>query len=202
VEMNAVYQSLSPQRAQFDYHLRAKDFDVQRAYKEVKLFRDLASSAAKAQGIVSLDYKLSGKLDANMRPVFPSLKGGGTLAISKVKVKGLKLFGEVSKETNKDVNDPDLSRVEIKSTIANNLITIERTRMKISVFKLRIQGQASFDGRLNLHCRVGLPPFGVIGIPVSVTGTQDNPKVKTRRGNKNDQLEETEDKDEEGKENE
>lgn len=197
VEMNAGYKSLSPQKAQFDYHIQAKDFDVQRAYREVKLFRDLATSAAKAQGVISLDYKLSGRLDGNMHPVYPSLKGGGVLSIRKVKVKGLKLFGEVSKETNKDVNDPDLSKVDLKTTIANNLITIERTRMKISVFKLRIEGQASFDGRLNLHCRVGLPPFGVIGIPVSVTGTQDKPVVKARRSKKGDELEETEDKDEE-----
>jgi AsmA protein len=73
--------------------------------------------------------------------------------------------------------------------------------MKVSVFKLRIEGQAAFDGRLNLHCRVGLPPFGVIGIPVSITGTQENPKVKARRASKKDELEETEDKEEEGKEN-
>jgi AsmA protein len=196
VEMNALYKSLSPQKAQFDYHIEARDFDVQRAYREVKLFHDLATSAAKAQGIISLDYKLAGRLDGNMHPVYPSLKGGGVVSIRKVKVKGLKLFGEVSKETNKDINDPDLSKVDIKTTIANNLITIERTRMKISVFKLRLEGQASFDGRLNLHCRVGLPPFGVIGIPVSVTGTQDKPVVKARRGKKGDELEETEDKDE------
>jgi hypothetical protein len=125
-----------------------------------------------------------------------SLKGGGTLSLSKVKVKGMRLFGAVSKETNKDVNDPDLSRVEIKSTINNNLITIERTRMKASAFKLRIEGQTSFDGKLNLHIRVGLPPFGVIGIPVTVIGTEDKPIVKVRRGSKKDELGETEDKDE------
>jgi AsmA protein len=193
VEMNASYKSLDPQRALFDYHIQAKSFDVQRAYREVKLFRDMATSASKAQGIISLDYTLSGRLDASMHPVYPSLKGGGKVSISKVKVKGLRLFGEVSKETNKDVNDPDLSKVEIKTTIANNLITIERTRMKVSAFKLRFEGQAGFDGRLNLHCRVGLPPFGVIGIPVSVTGTQENPKVKARRGTDEDKLEETED---------
>lgn len=197
VEMNASYHSQSPISAFFDYHLQAKDFDVHRAYTQIKLFRDMATSAAKAQGIISLDYRLSGRLDANMHPVYPSLKGGGTLSLSKVKVKGLRLFGEVSKETNKDVNDPDLSKVEIKSTINNNIITIQRTRMKVSVFKLRIEGQTSFDGRLNLHVRVGLPPFGVIGIPVSVTGTEGKPLVKVRRANKNDALEE--DKDEEGK---
>jgi len=199
VEMNAAYKSISPQRAQFDYHIQAKDFDVQRAYKEVKIFHDLASSASKAQGVISLDYKLAGKLDGNMLPVYPSLKGGGTLSVSKIKVKGLRLFSEVSKETNRNVTDPDLSKVDIRSTINNNIITIERTRMKVSVFKLRIEGQTSFDGRLNLHFRVGLPPFGVIGIPVSITGTQDRPVIKTRRGNKKDELEETEDKDEEGK---
>jgi len=197
VEMNADYQSLSPQRAMFDYRIKAKDFDVQRAYREVKIFHDMATSAAKAQGIISLDYQLAGKLDGNMQPVYPSLKGGGVLSVSKVKVKGLKLFSAVSKETNKDVTDPDLSKVEIKSTINNNIITIARTRMKVSVFRLRMEGQAAFDGRLNLQFRVGLPPFGLIGIPVKITGTQEDPKVRAGRTKKGDQLEETEDKEEE-----
>ena len=197
VEMDAFYKSLSPQRAQFDYHINAKEFNVQRAYKEIKLFRDLATSASKAEGIISLNYQLAGKLDGNMHPVYPSLKGGGVLSVSKVKVKGLKLFSAVTKETNKDVTDPDLSKVDIKSTISNNIITIERTRMKVSAFKLRMEGQASFDGKLNLRFRVGLPPFGVIGIPLKITGTQDNPNVKAGRGSKKDELEETEDKDEE-----
>lgn len=201
VEMDAVYKSLSPKRAQFDYHISAKEFDVQRAYREIKLFHDMATSASKAQGIISLNYQLAGKLDGNMRPVYPSLKGGGVLSVSKVKVKGLKLFSAVSKESNRDVNDPDLSKVDIKSSINNNIITIDRTRMKVSAFKLRMEGQASFDGRLNLRFRVGLPPFGVIGIPLKITGTQDNPKVKAGKGSKKDELDETEDKDEEGKEN-
>ncbi|HMH22275.1 MAG TPA: AsmA-like C-terminal region-containing protein, partial [Puia sp.] len=201
VEMDAQYKSLSPQRAQFDYHISAKEFDIKKAYKEIKLFHDLASSASKAEGIISLDYQLAGKLDAGMHPVYPSLKGGGVLSVKKVKMKGLKLFGAVSKESGKDINDPDLSKVDIKTAINNNIITIGRTRMKVSVFKLRMEGQASFDGKLNLRFRVGLPPFGVIGIPLKITGTQDNPKVSAGRGGKKDELQETEDKDEEGKEN-
>ncbi len=201
VEMNAVYKSLTSKRATFDYHVQAKDFDVQRAYREIKLFHDMATSASKARGIISLDYQLSGRLDGNMRPVYPSLKGGGVLSLSKVKVKGLPLFTAVSQESKKDVNDPDLSKVEIKSVINNNIITLERTRMKVGAFKLRMEGQASFSGQLNLKFRVGLPPFGVIGIPLTITGTQDNPKVRSGHGSKKDELSETEDKDEEGKEN-
>lgn len=195
VVMNGSYKSLSPRKAVFDYHIDAKEFDVKKAYKEIKLFHDLVPAAARAEGIVSLDYQLAGRLDEQMNPVYPSLKGGGVLSVKKVKMKGWKLLSVVSRETNKDVDNPDLSKVEIKSTINNNLITVDRTRVKVSPFRLRFEGQTSFDGKLNLKLRVGLPPFGILGIPVHVTGTQDKPQVRLRRG-KDGKLEETEDAEE------
>ncbi|MBS1567160.1 MAG: hypothetical protein JST39_22445, partial [Bacteroidetes bacterium] len=195
VLMDGHYGSSSPVKAWFDYHLQANDFDINRAWREIKLFHDMATSAGKASGIVSLDYTLKGKLDGSMHPIYPSLEGGGVLSLKKIKVKGLKLFSAVSKETGKDdLNNPDLSKVEMKTTIKNNLITLERTRMKIAGFRPRMEGQVSFDGRLNLKMRIGLPPFGIIGIPLSVTGTQENPKIKL--GKNNEELQETEYKEE------
>jgi AsmA protein len=38
--------------------------------------------------------------------------------------------------------------------------------------------------------RLGLPPFGIIGIPIKVTGTQEEPKV--RLGKQTEDLQETE----------
>ena len=190
--MDATYGSLSPKKAFFDYQISAKDFDIKKAYNEIKIFHDLASSASKTEGSVSLDYQLSGKLDQNMSPIYPSLKGGGVLSLNKVKVKGLKLFAAVSKETGRDsMNNPSLSKVNIKSTIANNIITIQRTKMRVFGFRPRFEGQVSFDGKLNLSARLGLPPFGIFGIPFTVTGTQENPKIKLRRSRASDKLEET-----------
>jgi len=192
VVMDASYQSLSPTKAYFTYHINAQNFDVQKAYKEIKLFHDLVPSAATAHGIVSLDYNLSGKLNADMYPIYPSLKGGGVLSIKNVKMKGFKLMNAVSKETDKsDIKDPDLSKVNIKTTIANNIITLQRVKLKVSGFRPRFEGQMSFDGKLNLSGRLGLPPFGIIGIPFSVTGTQQNPVVKLRRSKDSDKIEET-----------
>ncbi|HEX4851230.1 MAG TPA: hypothetical protein VFV08_10505, partial [Puia sp.] len=56
VNMDGLYGHSSPTRAYFEYHLQARDFDVKKAYNEVKIFHDLASSASKAQGIISVDY--------------------------------------------------------------------------------------------------------------------------------------------------
>jgi AsmA protein len=193
VNIKAGYGSLSPKKAQFNFEIKADSFDVKKAYKEVKLFRDMASSAAKAEGIVSLDYNLEGKLDGNMMPIYPSLKGGGVLSLAQVKVYGLKLFSAVSKATGRDsISNPNLKKVDIKTTIANNIITIERTKMKVFGFRPRIEGQTSFDGKLNLAFRLGLPPFGIFGIPMTVTGTSANPIVKLKRAKEEDKLEETE----------
>ncbi|SMD03028.1 AsmA family protein [Pedobacter africanus] len=191
VSMDAKYKSLSPVAAAFDYHIQAKEFDIAKAYKEIKLFRDMATSAAKVKGVIGLDYQLSGKLNKDMMPVYPSLKGEGILSVKKVSLMGFKLMNAVSKATRRDsLSNPDVSEVQIKSKIANNVISIERFKMRVAGFRPRFEGQVSFDGRLNMSGRLGLPPFGILGIPLSITGTQENPKVALKR-NKEGKLEET-----------
>jgi AsmA protein len=192
VVMDATYGSITPQKAFFDYHINAQNFDIKRAYNEIKLFHDMASSAKSAEGIVSLDYKLSGKLNSSMRPVYPTLKGGGVLSLQKIKIKGFKLFGSVGKETGHDsLSKPsEVSKVDIKTTIANNIITVERTKMRVAGFRPRFEGQVDFNGNLNLKFRLGLPPLGIFGIPMTITGTQENPKIHLGHGKKEDELKE------------
>jgi AsmA protein len=50
--------------------------------------------------------------------------------------------------------------------------------LKMAGFRLRFDGQTTFDNKLNLNFRLGLPPLGIIGIPMNITGTSDKPKVK------------------------
>jgi len=191
VKMDLVYGSQSTEKAFFDFKILAKEFDIKRAYNEVKMFREMASAAESAEGIVSLDYKVAGILNNTMQPIYPSLTGSGVLSVKKVKMKGFKMFGAVSKKTGKDaIKNPDVSQVDIKTTIKNNIINIERFKFKVAGFRPRIEGQTSFDGKLNIKMRLGLPPFGIIGIPIKVTGTQDEPKV--RLGKQTEDLQETE----------
>lgn len=179
VGIDGFYDDQNAKKANFDIHFVAKNFNVKKAYNEIEMFRKLASAAEKAEGIISLDYTVKGALNEEMKPVYPTLVGKGVVSLSKVKVNGLKLFNQLSSKTDfETIDNPDLSQVDIKSTIKNNIIRIEQTKMKVALFRLRLQGETSFDGKLNLKIRVGLPPFGLIGIPVVVTGTGENPKIK------------------------
>jgi len=190
VSMDADYAPETSTRAGFHFKVDARDFDIKKAYDSIAMFREMATAAAHAQGTVSLRYDISGKLGADMMPVYPSLAGGGVLSVKKVKMFGFKMLNAVGKKTGRDsISNPDVSKVDIKTTIKNNIMTIERFRFKVAGFRPRIEGTTSLDGKLNLKMRLGLPPLGIIGIPLTITGTQDNPKV--RLGRKTEDLQET-----------
>ncbi|MCG9792070.1 AsmA family protein [Flavobacterium algicola] len=191
VKMDVEYANETLERASFDFKINAKDFDIKRAYNEIEMFRNMASAAKSAEGIVSLDYAVKGKLNQDMQPIYPSLSGGGILSVQDVQMKGFKMFNNVSKSTNfESIKDPNVTKVAINTTIKNNVITIEQFKFKFAGFRPRIEGTSSFDGQLNIKMRLGLPPLGIIGIPLTVTGTQENPKVKI--GKKTEEIEEQE----------
>ncbi|KOP35785.1 AsmA family protein [Flavobacterium sp. WLB] len=179
VGINAGYKDETPTTAHFEAHFNAKDFSVQRAYKEIPMFHDMVTAAEKAQGIISVDYKIKGDLNGNMGPIYESLEGGGTINLRDVKIKGLKLFEGVSSKTGQDgLGDPKMEGIEIKSNIDNNLIHIEPFTFSVASFRPTIKGTTSFDGLLDLRMRLGLPPGGIIGFPIVITGTHEDPKIK------------------------
>ncbi|OFY39230.1 MAG: hypothetical protein A2X18_04210 [Bacteroidetes bacterium GWF2_40_14] len=192
---SAGYKPIGADMADFNFTVKADSFDIKRAYNEIPVFKELMSSAAGMEGKVSAEYNLRGKLNSKMEPVYPGIKGGGFIRLEDVNVKGFKILGAVSKATGRDSlkNNPNLKAVLIKTTIANNIMTIERTKLKIFGFRPRFEGQASLDGKLNIKFRLGLPPLGIVGIPMTITGTMDNPKVNMRRGKEEDLLEEEKD---------
>lgn len=179
MNMDARYKDLSPLAANYDMALKVQDFNVQRAYKEIDMVRQMATAAKDVKGIVSLDYKLKGDLDKNMSPIYASLEGGGMVNLRDVEVKNLKMLSAVGDNIGaKAFDNPNMKGVDIETHIKNNLIHIEKFTFKVSVLRPTISGTASLNGLLDIQVRVGLPPGGWIGFPVVVTGTQDNPKIK------------------------
>ena len=191
--LDAIYKPIDRTKANLEFHARADSFDIARAYREIPIVRELFSTASSLEGLVSMDYSISTTLDSLMAPIYPSVKGKGFIRLEDVNVKGLKILGTVSRATGKDsLNNPNLKAVLINTSIKNNIVTIERTKMRVFGFRPRFEGQTTLDGRLNIKMRLGLPPLGIIGIPITITGTYDNPNVQIRRGKNGDILYEEE----------
>ena len=185
MNIDARYQDESPLTANFDVAFKVVDFNVQRAYKEIDMVRTMATSAKDVSGIVSLDYKLKGDFDRDMNPIYPSLEGGGVVNLRDVAVKNLKMLSVVGDNSGIDgFNHPDMKGVNIVTQVKDNLIHIDKFTFKVSILRPSISGTTSFNGLLDILVRVGLPPAGLIGIPVAVTGTSEKPKLKffSRKG--------------------
>jgi len=179
MNIDARYQDESPLTANFDVALKVLDFDVQRAYKEIDMVREMATSAKDVQGIVSLDYKLKGDFDKNMNPIYPSLEGGGVVNLRDVAVKNIKMLSVIGDDVGAGAFDnPDMKGVNIVTHIKDNLIHIEEFKFKVSILRPAISGTTSFNGLLDVLVKIGLPPGGWISIPVAVTGTEEKPKIK------------------------
>jgi len=195
-DMNINYQPLNPNKAKFDFTIKANDFDIQRAYHEIPLFKEMVTSAKNAHGLISLDYQLAGLLDAQMSPIMPSIQGKGTLTLEQIKFLNFKLLNSISKETEKEgFLNSDVKKVKINTSIKNNVMTIERTKMKMAGFRPRFEGQVTLDGKMNLGFRLGLPPFGIFGIPMKINGTSDQFNIKLGRYREDDLDEEMDDED-------
>ncbi|WP_315058431.1 AsmA-like C-terminal region-containing protein [Chryseobacterium indoltheticum] len=179
MKIDARYQDESPLTANYDVALNVLDFDVQRAYNEIDMVREMATAAKNVKGIVSLDYKLKGDFDKNMKPIYPSLEGGGVVNLRDVEVKNLKMLSAVGDNIGaKAFNDPDMKGVNIETHIKNNLIHVDKFTFKVYILRPTISGTTSFNGLLDLRVRVGILPGGLIGFPIVVTGTHEKPKVK------------------------
>jgi len=179
MKIDARYQDESPLTANYDVALNVLDFDVQRAYNEIDMVREMATAAKNVKGIVSLDYKLKGDFDKNMKPIYPSLEGGGVVNLRDVEVKNLKMLSAVGDNIGaKAFNNPDMKGVNIETHIKNNLIHVDKFTFKVSILRPTISGTTSFNGLLDLRVRVGILPGGLIGFPIVVTGTHEKPKVK------------------------
>ncbi|RPE00802.1 hypothetical protein EGM88_00175 [Aureibaculum marinum] len=194
-KLEGFYQPTSLEKALFSIDLKANELNLKKGYNSIDLFKQLAPAAEKASGIVSVDYKLAGILNKNMLPVFPDLKGKGTLKVHSVQFDGYKLMGKISEKSGFNaLHDPKISEITIKSSVKNNVLTIDRFKFKIRPFNLRAEGQTTLDGELSIKMRIGLPPLGIIGIPVVVKGNSEDLDIKL--GTKSPDLNSLEDIDE------
>lgn len=179
------YDTRLPDHPKFDMDMDVKDLDINKAYREIKLFRDLAPSASKAYGKFSITYKLKGELAKDMQPKLETLSGGGTMRIAEARINGMKLFEEISKTAKKnEINDPHLKDFTMETEIRDNKIFVKPFSMKMAGFDADIEGVNTMSGAIDYLIKVELVPFTKIKIPFHVTGRYDAPKVVLGKGHK------------------
>ena len=176
------YDTRDIKRPLFDAELDIKELDIQKAYNQMKLVRELLPSAGDADGMFSIQYKLKGELKEDFYPKMETLAGGGEIRVANAKINGMKIFEELSKASKKsDVSDPHLKDFVMRSQIKDSRVIVEPFSIKVSGLGADVEGVSDFNGAIYYLVKLELPPLG-IKVPFHVTGTYDNPKVAIGKG--------------------
>nr|WP_317630906.1 AsmA-like C-terminal region-containing protein [uncultured Flavobacterium sp.] len=180
IAMTGIYEPKHRLLANYKANFKAQNFDIQRAYAEIPIFNQMVSMAKDAYGIASLDYTLAGAIDQNMDIDFKAIEGEGTLTLEDIQFKNFKILEHVAKKADaQDLDKANFNQIAIHTTIKNNVMTITPVTMKMAGFRGKLEGQVSMDGKINIGFRLGLPPMGLINVPMKITGTADNFEVST-----------------------
>ena len=180
IAMTGTYAPQHRLLAKYNANFKANNFDIQRAYAEIPIFAQMVSMAKDAYGLISLDYTLSGGINQNMDIDFKAIEGEGTMTLENIKFKNFKILEQVAKKADaEDLDKASFNQIAIHSSIKNNVMTITPVTMKMAGFKGKLEGQVTMDGKLNIGFRLGLPPLGLINVPMKITGSADNFEVST-----------------------
>jgi len=182
--LDAVYDTRDLKHPKFDLSLNIKELDINKAYKEIKLIRNLAPAAGDTYGKVTVSYKLAGELNKDATIKMETLVGGGNVTIANAKINGMKMFDEINKQAQKqEVKDPDLKDFSIDTEIRDNKLYVKPFTLKINGLNTDIEGYNNISGgTVNYLVKIEFIPIDKIKIPFHVTGTYDNPKVAMGKG--------------------
>jgi len=184
-QLGGEYDSRDFAHPLFNFDLKIERLNIKKAYREIRLMRELVPAARDAEGFFSIDYQLQGELNNQMFPKTETLKGAGEVHIDEARINGMKIFQQLSKKAKKnELNDPHLRAFSIESEIRNNKLFVKPFSVKVSGWQTEIEGVNDINGTINYLIKVELLPVTKLKIPFNVTGTYDNPQVELGKGHK------------------
>lgn len=169
----------------FNFRFNIEALDIQRAYKDVKLIRQLAPAAGDVKGVFSVDYYLKGEFDSSMKPKMESLMGSGTMHVDDAVINGMKMFTKLSNSAKKKaLQDPHLKNFTVNTEIRDKKLFVKPFEVKVGGWQTEIEGVNNIDGTINYSIKVELFSIERLKIPFYITGTYDDPKIALGKGYK------------------
>jgi len=210
VGVDGYYETTHLDKPTFDVALKLTKVDIPSAFQALVSVQKLAPAAKYATGSVTTDMRVTGGLGKDMMPLFPTLAGGGTLATSKLGMRGFPVLKSIADKTRLQfLNDPTVESLEATFKIANGRLSVQPFDVKLGGATMRVAGSNGLDQSLEYHldlrvpralaggaanqaiaglvsqagrARVDLEAAPEIPLSIELLGTVTNPSVKANVG--------------------
>lgn len=192
------YATPKEQAPSFDLKMDIKDFDLPSTFRSISTVRYLLPMAGESSGSFNSNLSLSGKLENDYSPKFPTLNGEGVLSTRNVELIGTSLFDEIAKYFRKDMfRQIKIGDFSTKFKMVDGGLIVSPFNTKIAGQDVVISGQQSatkvLDYRLDFKVNkgdlsedvnkyIGFVPgtenIAKLPVGIVINGTMTKPDIK------------------------
>jgi AsmA-like protein len=152
------YETTNPAKPTFDVGVKMNQIDIPSAFQAFMTVQTLAPVAKYAVGKVTTDVHLSGALGKNMRPVFPSLGGRGTLQTSQVALHNFPPMNKIVEVTKLQfLNNPTLQAIKAAFQVQQGRLMVQPFDLKLGPVTMLVSGSNGPDHSLNYTLQLRVP---------------------------------------------
>jgi hypothetical protein len=156
--VNGFYETKDVAKPTFDVGLKIQKLDIPQAFEAFTTVKMLAPVAKYAKGTFSTDLKLSGALGKDMMPLFPALKGAGSVQTSILRLQDFPPLDKVASLTKLSLLDnPGLKAVQSRFAIRDGRLHVQPFTVGIGQTSMTVSGSNGIDQSLDYNLGLEVP---------------------------------------------
>jgi hypothetical protein len=156
--VNGFYETKDVAKPTFDVGLKIQKLDIPQAFEAFTTVKMLAPVARYAKGTFSTDLKLSGALGKDMMPLFPALKGAGSVQTSILRLQDFPPLEKVANLTKLSLlHDPGLKAVRSKFDVKDGRLQVQPFTVGIGQTSMTVSGSNGIDQSLDYTLGLEVP---------------------------------------------
>ena len=158
INLTGFYETSDSTKPTFDVGFKMNRVDIPSAFQAFLTVQTLAPVAKYALGKVTTDLHLNGALGKNMLPLFPSLRGQGTLQTSQVALQGFPPMEKIVQVTKLQfLENPTLEAIKAAFQIQQGRLMVQPFNVKVGPVTTTVSGWNSFDQSIQYALDLHVP---------------------------------------------
>ncbi|MCK9448487.1 MAG: AsmA family protein [Bacteroidales bacterium] len=158
IHMSGSFDAVQADSPLIDFDITLNHFDIPTAYQSIGLFQTAAPIAQRTHGSFSTHFHLRGNLDQDMQPVLPSLKGGGGLTTSNIRIDSVKAMNMLASLLgNSDYARLVTDAVDLSFEFINGRVFQKPFMLRYAGSDVTISGSMGFDQTLDYDLLLRVP---------------------------------------------
>jgi len=156
--MNGYYSTLNPDTPKVALVLGIKNFDIKKSYDAFVAMQKFAPIAKSTHGSYTTMLRFNSELDSKMEPILKSVNAAGIMSLSKIEIKGSKIFTELAKTLNYDeLNNISTKPFDVPFKIKDGKLIVKPFNVVVDDIPMTIDGVTYLNQDIDYNIDMQVP---------------------------------------------